>query len=104
MNVFHLFRHRGTAPVARERLQILLTCERAARGKPDLLALLREEILAAIAKHVTVDRDNVQVRMDRGQAISTLGVDVEIPHSIVAAGGPALQADSSRAADHSALI
>jgi cell division topological specificity factor len=89
MNVFHLFRRRGSAPVARERLQILLSHERAARGQSDLLAILREEILAAIAKHVTVDRDNVQIRMDRGETVSTLEIDVEIPHSagmLLAAG------------------
>ncbi len=89
MNVFHLFRRRGSAPVARERLQILLSHERAARGQSDLLAILREEILAAIAKHVTVDRENVQIRMDRGETVSTLEIDVEIPHSagmLLAAG------------------
>ena len=95
MNVFDLFRHRGSAPVARERLQILLTYERASRGQRDLLAILREEILAAIARHVTVDHDNVNVRMDRGDTVSTLAIDVEIPHSIACAGGLALQKVSS---------
>jgi cell division topological specificity factor len=79
MNVLNFFRRRGSAPVARERLQILLSHERAARGQRDLLALLREEILAAIAKHVTVESENVHVRMDRGDTVSTLEIDVEIP-------------------------
>jgi cell division topological specificity factor len=79
MNVFNLFR-RPTAPVARERLQILLAHERATRGQPDLLALLREEILDAIAKHVTVDQDSVVIRMDRGATVSTLEIDVELPN------------------------
>ena len=85
MNVLNFFRRRGSAPVARERLQILLSHERAARGQRDLLALLREEILAAIAKHVTVESENVHVRMDRGDTVSTLEIDVEIPHSADAA-------------------
>jgi cell division topological specificity factor len=80
MNVFALFRHQSSAPVARERLQILLSYDRAGRSKPDLLAVLRAEILAAIARHVTVDQDHVQVRIDRGAVVSTLGVDVEIPN------------------------
>jgi cell division topological specificity factor len=79
MNVFNLFR-RPTAPVARERLQILLAHERATRGQPDLLSILREEILAAIAKHVTVDQDSVVIRMDRGAMVSTLEIDVELPN------------------------
>ena len=53
MNVFNLFRRRGSAPVAKERLQILLSYERAARGQSDLLAVLREDILAALTKHIT---------------------------------------------------
>jgi len=81
MNMFNLFRRRGSAPVARDRLQILLAHERAARGQSDLLAILREEILAVIAKHVTVERDDVVVRMDRGATVSTLEIDVEIPTS-----------------------
>ena len=31
-----------------------------------------------IAKHVTVERDKVQVNMDRGGSVSTLEVDIEI--------------------------
>jgi cell division topological specificity factor len=81
MNVFNLFRRRGSAPVARERLQILLSYERAARGQSDLLAILREEILTALTKHITVERENVQVSMDRGESVSTLEIEVEIPNS-----------------------
>jgi cell division topological specificity factor len=80
MNMFNLFRRRATAPVARERLQILLAHERATHGQPDLLSILREEILDAIAKHVTVDQDSVVIRMDRGATVSTLEIDVELPN------------------------
>ena len=79
MNILSFFGRRTTAPVARERLQILLAHERAVIGQSDLVAVLREEILAVIAKHVSVERDKVQVKMDRGEAISTLAVDIEIP-------------------------
>jgi cell division topological specificity factor len=80
MNLLNLLRRRGSAPLARERLQILLAYERSSRGYSDLLAVLREEIVAVIARHVTVDRDNVMVRMDRGDTVSTLEIDIEIPH------------------------
>jgi cell division topological specificity factor len=81
MSVFGLFRRRGSAPVARERLQILLAHERGMRGQSDLLAILREEILAVIERHVPIERDNVQIKMDRGDAVSLLEIDVEIPNS-----------------------
>ena len=80
MNVFNLFRRSATAPVARERLQILLAHERKTRGQPDLLNILREEILAVVAKHISLEPDKVQVRMDRGDPVSTLEVDIEIPN------------------------
>jgi cell division topological specificity factor len=79
MNIFKLFR-RGSAPLARERLQILLAHERNARGQPDLLGVLREEILALISRHVSFDPDRVQIKVDRGKSVSTLAVDIEIPN------------------------
>jgi cell division topological specificity factor len=79
MNLFSLFNKRSSAPVARERLQILLAHERTAVGQSDLVAILREEILAVIAKHIPIEREKVQVKMDRGDAVSTLAVDIEIP-------------------------
>ena len=81
MRIVNQFRRAGTAPVARDRLQILLSHERAARDQPDLVTILREEILAAIAKHVAVERDNIQVRMDRGATVTTVEIGVDIPHS-----------------------
>ena len=66
MKLFKFFKRGSSAPVARERLQILLAHERAGRDPSDLLARLREEILAVIEKHINVDRDKVKVTMDRG--------------------------------------
>jgi cell division topological specificity factor len=80
MNLFHLFR-RSSAPVARERLQILLAHERIARSQPDLLGVLREEILAVISRHVPFDPEKVRIEVDRGKSVSTLAVDIEIPNS-----------------------
>ena len=82
MTLFNLFsRRRGSAPLARERLQILLSHEQLIRGESDLIGLLREEILPALGKHITVGQDNVTIRMDRGATLSTLEIEVLIPHS-----------------------
>ena len=77
---------RGSAPIARERLQILLAHERNERHHPDLLGLLREEILALISRHVAFDPDKVQIKLERGKSVSTLAVDIEIPNAHGAAG------------------
>jgi cell division topological specificity factor len=74
-----LFRRNNSAPVARERLQVLLAHERAFVGKSDLLAILQDEIIAVITKHVAIDRENVQIKLDRGATVSTLEIDVEVP-------------------------
>lgn len=80
MNLFEFFkRNKTSAPVARERLQIILAHERAAVGNSDLLTTLREEILAVIARHMPIERDKVQVKMDRNQDVSFLEVEVELP-------------------------
>jgi cell division topological specificity factor len=65
--------------VARERLQVLLAHERAMTGRSDLLMTLQDDILAVIAKHFTVDREKVQIKLDRGENVSTLEIDVEVP-------------------------
>jgi cell division topological specificity factor len=71
-----------SAPVARERLQILLAHERGLRGQSDLLGLLRAEILAVVSRHIVLDPDKVVVRMDRGKTVSTLEVDIEVPNGV----------------------
>jgi len=82
MNLLNFLSRRGTAPVARERLQILLAHERTAFGRSDLVAVLREEILAVIAKHVAIDQDKVKITMERGNSVSTLEIDVELPKAV----------------------
>ena len=80
MRLFEFFTRARSAPVARERLQVLLAHERAAlSGDSDLISVLREEILAVIARHVSVSPEQVRIRADRGASISTLEVEVEIP-------------------------
>lgn len=79
MNLFNFLKPRPSAPVARERLQILLAHERAVSGGADLMATLKEEIIAVIAKHFPLEREKVQVKLDRGDAYSTLEIDIEVP-------------------------
>ena len=79
MSLFSFFSKQTSAPMARERMQVLLAHERATVGHSDLVAQLREEILAVIARHVQLDGDMVSVKMDRGENVSTLEVDIEIP-------------------------
>jgi cell division topological specificity factor len=85
---FSFLRRGRPASVARERLQVLLAHERNSWGSSDLIAVLRDEILAAIAKHVRTDPDSVEVKMDRRESVTLLEIDVEI----VTPSGVALKA------------
>ena len=77
-------RGRRSAPVARDRLQVLLAHERGLAGGADLAAILQQEILAVIAKHIPIDRDRVVVKLDRGDQVSTLEIDIEMPEAALA--------------------
>ena len=76
-----LFNRRTTAPIARERLQVLLQHERTFGGDPDLMVLLQKDILDAIRKHFPVESDKVHVKLDRSEDVSTLEIDVEMPNA-----------------------
>ena len=83
MSLFNFFKRNTSAPVARERLQVLLAHERTivgGGGESDLVAILREEIMAVIARHVQIDQDYLQVSMERGVTMSTLEIDIQIPN------------------------
>jgi len=81
MKFLQLFRRRGSAPVARDRLQILLAHERYAAKGPNLLEVMREEILSTVARHIEINPKKVHVHMKRGKKISTLEIEIEMPNN-----------------------
>jgi cell division topological specificity factor len=72
----------ASAPVAQERLQILLAHERGLRRQPDLLDVLQAEILAVVSRLIVLDPEKVTVRMDRRKHVSTLEVDIEVSNGV----------------------
>jgi cell division topological specificity factor len=99
MSIFGIFGRQTSAPVARERLQILLAHERNSTCDSDLIAVLHKEILSAISKHISVDPDKVQVKMDRCDHVSILEIDVEIESPSLI---PALKSDPRHPAQQTA--
>jgi len=91
MNLLALFRRRrATSPAdtARERLGFLLAHERAARSGPDYLPLLKREILEALARHIEVEGDEVEVRLTRSAAATVIEVSVVLPEPEAAPARP----------------
>ncbi len=84
MSLLDLFRaNKRTKPAsaeqARDRLQIVLAHERISRDGDDFLPRLEKEIMAVIARYVDVDGEKALVKLDRGEDVSTLEIEIELP-------------------------
>jgi cell division topological specificity factor len=81
MGIFDFLRARpkNTANIAKERLRIIVSQERSARGGPDYLPLLRRELLEVIRKYVNVDIDAVKVDLVKDGDHEVLDISVSLP-------------------------
>lgn len=85
---FSLWPRKATsAQTAKERLQILLAHERGAGAAPDWLPQLQRDILEVIKRHVHIDPNAVDVRMERGAEFSSIEINIELPRAVPAALG-----------------
>lgn len=78
---FLLGEKKKTAPVAKERLQIILAHERNhhhPRG-PDYLRDMQRELLAVISKYVAIKPDDIRVHLERQDNLEVLEVKIELP-------------------------
>jgi cell division topological specificity factor len=69
----------SSAQQAKDRLQILLAHERQDRSQPEYLPLLQRDILDVIRKYIDVTSDHVEVKLQRGERMSTLEIGIELP-------------------------
>jgi cell division topological specificity factor len=69
----------SSAQTAKDRLQILLAHERQDRSQPEYLPLMQKDILDVIRKYIEVASDKVEVRLQRGDRMSTLEIGIELP-------------------------
>jgi len=81
MSILEFFRRRRqpTASVAKERLQIILSHERARRNAPEFLPALQQDIIRAVAKYLPIDPDRVTVQFDRREACAVLELNIALP-------------------------
>jgi len=83
MSLLDLFRAnkraKPTAEAARDRLQIVLAHERISRDGDDFLPRLQKELMEVIARYVAVDQKKAVVKLDRGDDVSTLEIEIELP-------------------------
>lgn len=74
-----------TAAVAKERLQIILTHERATLDNdgdnktPEWLPDLQQELLAVIAKYIKIDQEALTVNLEKRDNLELLEINVTLP-------------------------
>jgi cell division topological specificity factor len=89
MNINHIVdrlndffnRPQKSAKCAKERLQIIISHERAARDKPDYLAMLQQDLIDVISKYVSVDKNDVRVDVERKDGCAILELNVTLPQN-----------------------
>ncbi len=81
MGLMDFFRssRKGSASVAKERLQILVAHDRAERNNPSYLPMLQKEILEVIRKYVAVDPDAVSVNYEQEDQREILELNIVLP-------------------------
>lgn len=89
-----------SADVAKQRLQLMLASDRTDIS-PETLEVLKDEIIAAISKHVAIDRATVEVTVTRTPQGSRLVANIPVvptraPRGKLAIAGGALRARKSR--------
>lgn len=72
-------RKRPSAKIARERLSLVLAHERAERIGNDVIARLREELIAVICRHTKIDKDALKVSVEHRDSVEVLKVDLVLP-------------------------
>ncbi len=68
-----------TAPLAKERLQILVAHERKYRNQPSYLPQLQKELLEVIRKYVNVDQDAISINFEQDENQETLELNIVLP-------------------------
>ncbi|HEX2548373.1 MAG TPA: cell division topological specificity factor MinE [Gammaproteobacteria bacterium] len=78
--IYYFRRPDKTAKVAKERLKIIIAHERSKPDKPDYLPLLQKDLLAVIAKYVTIHHEDVRIELERKDSCSILELNVVLPY------------------------
>lgn len=69
-----------SAQTAKERLQIMLAHEKVGNStSPDFLPMLQRDILEVVRRHLEIGLDDVEVKMERSDDLSSLEINIELP-------------------------
>lgn len=78
--ILHYFqRPEKTAASAKERLQIIIAHERSQRKKPEYLSSLQKDLLAVVAKYVSINQEDIKIEVANKDGCSILELNVMLP-------------------------
>lgn len=87
-----------TANLARDRLQIIITQERANRNAenstPDYLPTLQKELLEVLSKYVKIELDDINISHEKQDGVDMLALNITLPENKVA--GTSKQPESAK--------
>ncbi len=79
---FCLGEKKQTASVAKERLQLILAHERNGRShSPSYLPDLQKELVAVISKYVSINPDDIRVKLEHQDDLEIIQVNIELPEA-----------------------
>lgn len=79
LDYFRSTQKKGSASLAKERLQILVAHERAERNKPSYLKDLQNELLQVVRKYVQVDDEAISVQLEQDGNQEILELNILLP-------------------------
>lgn len=84
MKFFDFFRSKkpGSASVAKERLQIIVSHERRRSTTPDFLPQLQTDILQVVRKYIQINEDQIKLSLDRRGDCEVLELNISLADSV----------------------
>jgi cell division topological specificity factor len=81
VSIFDYFitRKKNTASLAKERLQVIIAHERGRRKLPNYMPQMQQEIIDVIKKYISIDEDQVSIKLDSNDNHSILELNVTLP-------------------------
>ena len=73
------FKTKTSASTAKERLQIVVSHQRANGKKPDYLPQLHKELLEVVSRYTNIDQERIQVQLQNDGDFSVLELNITIP-------------------------
>jgi cell division topological specificity factor len=70
-------RRKSSKELAKERLRLVLVHDRSGIP-PELLHIMKNDIITVISKHVRLDREGIEVRLSHNHGVTRLVADIPI--------------------------